>query len=65
VKPGLLILAALLFLLGVVWTLQGANVIKGSFMTGRTTWLLAGLACLIVSAGLIWFGTGRLGRRDH
>jgi hypothetical protein len=58
VKPGLLIAAAFLFLLGVVWTLQGANIIEGSFMTGQTTWLFAGVICLIASAALTWFGSG-------
>ena len=58
-KPGVLILAAFLFFLGVVWVLQGANVIKGSFMTGQTTWLFAGIGCLVASAALAWFGLRR------
>lgn len=58
-KPGLLIFGALLFLVGVVWTLQGANVIKGSFMTGQTAWLAIGLGALAASAVVVWLGTGR------
>ena len=58
-KPGLVIFGALLFLVGVVWTLQGVNVIKGSFMTGQTMWLAIGLGCLAASAVVIWLGTGR------
>ena len=58
-KPGLLIFGALLFLAGVVWTLQGANVSKGSFMTGQATWLAIGLGALAASAVVVWLGTGR------
>ena len=62
-KPGLLIFGALLFLVGVVWTLQGVNVIKGSFMTGQTTWLAIGLGCLAASAVVVWLGSRRGGRK--
>lgn len=58
-KPGLLIFGALLFLVGAVWTLQGVNVIKGSFMTGQTMWLAIGLGCVTASAVVVWFGSGR------
>ena len=30
------IFAALLFLVGIVWILQGINILPGSFMTGQT-----------------------------
>ena len=42
-------------LVGLVWTLQGANVIGGSFMTGQSRWLYIGIAVLIVSLGALWW----------
>ena len=36
-----------LVLLGAVWTLQGLNVIKGSFMTGQQLWTAIGLLAVI------------------
>ena len=38
-KIGLLILGIVLLLVGGVWSLQGLNIIKGSFMTGQAMWL--------------------------
>ena len=32
------IVASLLFLAGVIWFLQGINVLPGSFMSGQTRW---------------------------
>ena len=43
----------LLALVGVVWTLQGANLLGGSFMSGSTLWLVIGLVCLVAGAGLV------------
>ena len=48
-------IAILLLLIGAVWTLQGANVLGGSFMTGQPTWLYIGIALSIVGLGiLVW-----------
>jgi hypothetical protein len=48
------ILAILLLVIGVIWILQGVNVLPGSFMTGQIRWayrggiaVVAGLALLI------------------
>jgi hypothetical protein len=46
-------LGALLALVGLVWTLQGANLLGGSFMSGSPLWLVIGLGCLVVGAGLV------------
>jgi hypothetical protein len=50
------VLGILLMLMGIVWFLQGMNVLPGSFMTGQIQWAIyggiafaAGLALLIVS----------------
>jgi LPXTG-motif cell wall-anchored protein len=54
-RPFSLLLAALLLLPGLIFTLQGLNILPGSFMTGRPEWavigglmLLAGLALLVL-----------------
>jgi hypothetical protein len=45
------IAAAVLLLVGLVWTLQGANLIGGSFMTGQSLWLYIGLA--VAALGIV------------
>ena len=51
-------LGALLVLMGVIWTLQGLDVIKGSaLMSGKTLWAVIGpivaiLGALLVARGL-------------
>jgi hypothetical protein len=47
--------AIVVLLVGLVWTLQGANVIGGSFMSGQSRWLYIGIAVLIVSLGALWW----------
>ena len=49
-----LIIGGLAVLVGGVWIGQGAGFIKGSFMTGSTTWLAIGLLCLVVGLLLIF-----------
>lgn len=49
-KALLVPLAVILLLLGAVWTLQGAGILPGSFMTGDPTWLVIGIICLVVGA---------------
>jgi hypothetical protein len=53
------IIAVLLIITGIVWILQGLNILPGSFMTGDTHWTLAGLAVLC-AAGLLLYFTNRL-----
>ncbi len=43
-------------LVGIVWTLQGTNVLAGSVMSGSTFWLGAGIVLLVV--GLVLAGWG-------
>jgi hypothetical protein len=49
----LLALSVLLVLVGSVWTLQGANLLGGSFMTGSRQWLVIGLVVLVAGAALL------------
>ena len=53
------VLGGLLVLVGAVWTLQGANVIGGSFMTGSTLWLGIGLIVLASGIALVIRGLRR------
>lgn len=46
-----IVIAGLLILPGAVFTLQGANILPGSFMTGDPTWLVIGL--IMVAAGVV------------
>ncbi|MBW0115547.1 hypothetical protein [Pseudonocardia abyssalis] len=47
------VLGVLLLLVGAVWTLQGANVLPGSFMTGSRFWLVVGLVCVVAGVALL------------
>ncbi len=47
------ILGSLLALGGLVWILQGVNVLPGSFMTGDLRWAYRGAAALVVGIALI------------
>ncbi len=50
---GIGILAALV---GLVWTLQGTDVLQGSFMSGSTLWLAIGVVLLVVGLAAIALG---------
>jgi len=53
------IVGVLLILPGIVWFLQGVNVLPGSFMTGDPHWAINGGILIIVGAGLLWFANRR------
>ena len=53
------IVAALLIVTGIVWILQGINILPGSFMTVQTQWAFAGISRLF-AAGLLLFYTKRI-----
>ncbi len=42
------ILAILLFLVGIVWILQGVDILGGSSMTGQTQWTIIGAIAALV-----------------
>lgn len=42
----------LLALMGVIWFLQGINVLPGSFMTGQIRWAIYGVLAIIAGIGL-------------
>jgi uncharacterized protein (TIGR03382 family) len=43
----------LLDLLGVIWLLQGINLLPGSFMTGQPFWAGAGIVMMLIGMGLV------------
>jgi hypothetical protein len=48
----MLVIGALLFLAGVVWTLQGLDILGGSGMSGHAVWAVIGPIVAIVGAVL-------------
>ena len=52
-KNALYVLSALLFFVGIVWILQGINILPGSFMTGQIEWAFAGAACVVVGVFIL------------
>jgi len=56
------ILAILLILVGIVWILQGINVLPGSFMTGQMQWAYRGGAAAVIGVVLLLFAR-RTGKR--
>jgi len=59
-KPVLFVAGAVVTLLGLLFTLQGAGVIKGSAMSGTTFWTVAGPVIIVV--GLAVASVGVRGR---
>jgi hypothetical protein len=55
-KLALQIIGVLLFLAGLIWFLQGSNILPGSYMTGDPQWMVNGGIGMIVGAGLFWWG---------
>ena len=53
------IVGVIALLLGAIWTLQGANVLAGSVMSGQSMWLYIGIVVAIAGAGLLWWANRR------
>ena len=51
-KPLWVVAGVVLLLLGLLWTLQGFDVLQGSSMSGTTTWSIIGPIVLLVG-GLV------------
>lgn len=50
-------LAILLIAAGIIWILQGVNILPGSFMTGDPQWAVNGAITAAIGAGLFWFAS--------
>lgn len=49
------IFAVLLMVAGIIWALQGLNILPGTFMRGDPQWVINGAIIAMVGAGLFWF----------
>ena len=50
----LIVVAVLLMFFGVVWFLQGINVLPGSFMTGQTQWAVYGAIAFVAGVFVLY-----------
>jgi LPXTG-motif cell wall-anchored protein len=59
-KIALNIVGVLIGLMGLVWFLQGINILQGSsLMSGQTQWAVIGGIALVVGIGLLVFANRR------
>ena len=58
-KIALNIVGGLLVLMGIIWILQGINILPGSFMTGQIKWAINGAISFVIGAALIFFANRR------
>lgn len=64
-KTVTVIVGVLLVLSGLVWFLQGIDVLQGSSMTGDTKWAIIGPIVALVGAAMVVYGRGgRAASRD-
>ena len=49
------IVGVILLGLGALWTLQGANILAGSVMSGQSQWLYIGIVVAVLGLGLLWW----------
>ncbi|UVK39631.1 hypothetical protein LHFGNBLO_001022 [Mesorhizobium sp. AR10] len=55
------LLALLVLAIGVLWSLQGLGLVRGSFMTGQSQWLYIGIVTVLIGlAGLAWANRSRI-----
>lgn len=63
-KIALNIVGVILLLIGGLWTLQGANVLAGSAMSGQSQWLVIGIVAILAGIGfLYWANMPKKGSR--
>jgi len=59
-----IVVGALVVVMGLVWTLQGAGVLTGSSpMVGDRLWVYLGVVTMLIGAIVAWHGTRRSPRR--
>ncbi len=51
------VFAVLLILSGLVWALQGVNILPGSAMSGDFQWTINGAIVILIGTGLFWFAS--------
>ncbi len=55
-RPVVLVIGIIALLVGIVWVLQGADILLGSFMSGSGLWL--GIGAVLVVLGIILLALG-------
>lgn len=53
------VIAGLALFMGLVWFLQGINVLPGSFMTGQTKWAVIGALLALCAIAVLVFANRR------
>ena len=53
------IVAILLLLPGIIFFLQGIDILLGSPMTGQAQWAIIGGVMIVIGVGLLWFANRR------
>jgi hypothetical protein len=53
------ILGGLIFLAGLIWFLQGINILPGSYMTGDPQWAINGTIMMAVALVIFFFANRR------
>lgn len=53
------VLGIALLLVGLLWVLQGAGIVGGSFMTGQSRWLYIGIVTAALGAAVLGLGARR------
>ena len=54
-----MVLGVLAVLLGIVWTLQGLNILGGGAMSGHLQFTVLGVIVLLIGVALVWVGFRR------
>jgi hypothetical protein len=53
------IIAVILVLVGLVWILQGVNILPGSFMSGKLLYTALGLVLDVIGIAMLFFANRR------
>ncbi len=62
-RPLFLLIGVVALLIGIVWVLQGADILLGSFMSGSSLWLAIGAVFVVFGVILLAFGTRARGAK--
>jgi hypothetical protein len=54
-----LVLGVLAIIIGIVWTLQGVNILGGSFMSGKPLYAVVGVIVALIGVALVVLGMRR------
>lgn len=58
-KVAIYVVGVCIILAGLVWFLQGINILPGSFMTGQPQWAIYGGIAMLLGIGLLAWNSRR------